>query len=141
MAVEVDVLYQGELRCRATHGPSGDQLTTDAPVDNHGKGESFSPTDLVATALGACSLTIMGIVAQRNGLDIEGATAHVIKEMATQPVRRIGALKVTITIPAEKAAKLTGDDRKKLQEGALHCPVHKSLHPDIAAPIEFIFGN
>ena len=69
------------------------------------------------------------------------ATAHVIKEMATQPVRRIGALKVTITIPAEKAAKLTGDDRKKLQEGALHCPVHKSLHPDIAAPIEFIFGN
>ncbi|MFM8288955.1 MAG: OsmC family protein, partial [Planctomycetaceae bacterium] len=61
MAVEVDVLYQGELRCRATHGPSGDQLTTDAPVDNHGKGESFSPTDLVATALGACSLTIMGI--------------------------------------------------------------------------------
>ena len=61
--------------------------------------------------------------------------------MATQPVRRIGALKVTITIPAEKAAKLTGDDRKKLQEGALHCPVHKSLHPDIAAPIEFTFGN
>ena len=141
MAVEVDVLYQGELRCRATHGPSGDQLTTDAPVDNHGKGESFSPTDLVATALGACSLTIMGIVAQRTGLEIEGATAHVIKEMATQPVRRIGALKVTITIPAEKAVKLTADDRKKLQEGALHCPVHKSLHPDISAPIEFIFSN
>ncbi|MFM7161265.1 MAG: OsmC family protein [Planctomycetaceae bacterium] len=141
MAVEVDVLYQGELRCRATHGPSGDQLTTDAPVDNHGKGESFSPTDLVATALGACSLTIMGIVAQRNGLDIEGATAHVTKEMATQPVRRIGALKVTITIPAEKAAKLSADDRKKLQEGALHCPVHKSLHPDIAAPIEFVYSN
>ncbi|MFM8581636.1 MAG: OsmC family protein [Planctomycetaceae bacterium] len=141
MAVEVDVLYQGELRCRATHGPSGDQLTTDAPVDNHGKGESFSPTDLVATALGACSLTIMGIVAQRNGLDIEGAKAHVTKEMATQPVRRIGALKVTITIPAEKAAKLSADDRKKLQEGALHCPVHKSLHPDIAAPIEFVYSN
>lgn len=141
MAVEVDVVYQGELRCRATHGPSGDQLTTDAPVDNHGKGESFSPTDLVATALGACSLTIMGIVAQRNGLDIEGAKAHVTKEMATQPVRRIGALKVTITIPAEKAAKLSADDRKKLQEGALHCPVHKSLHPDIAAPIEFVYSN
>jgi len=141
MSVEVDVVYQGELRCRATHGPSGDQLTTDAPVDNHGRGESFSPTDLVGTALGACSLTIMGIVAQRNGLDIAGATAHVVKEMVAQPVRRIGALKVTITIPADKAAKLSATDRQKLEEGALHCPVHKSLHPDISAPIEFVYAT
>ena len=141
MSVEVDVVYQGELRCKATHGPSQDQLTTDAPVDNHGKGESFSPTDLVATALGACSLTIMGIVAERNQLDIAGTKAHVLKEMVQQPVRRIGGLKVVITIPAEKARKLTADDRQKLEQAALHCPVHKSLHPDIHAPIEFVFES
>lgn len=139
MSVEVDVVYEGQLRCQATHGPSHGTLTTDAPVDNHGKGESFSPTDLVATALGACSLTIMGIVAERNQLDIAGARAHVTKEMVQQPVRRIGALKVVITIPAEKASKLSTDDRRKLEQGALHCPVHKSLHPDIHAPIEFVF--
>jgi putative redox protein len=133
--------YEGGLRCRAVHGPSGTTLITDAPVDNHGKGESFSPTDLVATALGACSLTIMGIVAERNQLDIAGTKAHVVKEMVQQPVRRIGGLKVVITIPAEKARKLTADDRQKLEQGALHCPVHKSLHPDIHAPIEFVFES
>ncbi|MCY2962147.1 MAG: OsmC family protein [Planctomycetota bacterium] len=141
MAVEIDVVYQGELRCKATHGPSQDQLTTDAPVDNHGKGESFSPTDLVATALGACSLTLMGIIAERNKLDIAGSRSHVTKEMVQEPVRRIGALKVTITVPAEKAAKLTAADRTKLEHAALHCPVHKSLHPDIHAPIEFVYES
>ena len=139
MSVEIDVVYQGELRCQATHGPSQNQLMTDAPVDNHGRGESFSPTDLVATALGACTLTLMGIVAQRNGLDLAGTRSHVIKEMVQQPVRRIGALKTTITIPAAKAVKLTETDRSKLEQAALHCPVHKSLHPDIDAPIAFIY--
>ena len=141
MSVRIECEYLGDLRLRATHGPSGTVILTDAPVDNHGRGESFSPTDLVGTALGACSLTIMGIVAQRNGLDIAGATAHVVKEMVAQPVRRIGALKVTITIPADKAAKLSATDRQKLEEGALHCPVHKSLHPDISAPIEFVYAT
>lgn len=139
MAVEIDLVYQGELRCVATHGPSKTRLTTDAPVDNHGKGESFSPTDLVATALGSCVLTLMGIVAQRNNLDIAGTKVHVVKEMVQQPVRRIGALTVTVMIPADKSARLTEADRSKMEQAALHCPVHKSLHPDIHAPIEFMY--
>ena len=141
MSVEVDVVYEGQLRSRATHGPSKAQITTDAPVDNHGRGESFSPTDLVATALGTCMVTIMGIVAERNKLDITGTTVHVEKEMIQEPVRRIGALRVTIKVPGEKGAKLSPDDRKKLESGALHCPVHKSLHPDIQTPITFLYGD
>ncbi len=139
MSVEIDLVYEGQLRCRATHGPSKTQLVTDAPVDNHGKGESFSPTDLVATALGACMTTLMGIVADRNKLDIAGTTVHVVKEMIQEPVRRIGALKVSIRVPAAKAAALTAEDRKKLETAALHCPVHKSLHPDVQTPIEFSY--
>jgi putative redox protein len=137
MAVEIDILYEGQLRCRATHGPSKTQMTTDAPVDNHGKGESFSPTDLVATALGTCMSTLMGIVAERHHLDITGTQVHVVKEMLAEPVRRIGTLRVAIRVPADKAARLTVEDRKKLETAALHCPVHKSLHPDIQTPIEF----
>lgn len=137
MAVEIDVVYEGQLRCVATHGPSQSQLTTDAPVDNHGQGESFSPTDLVATALGTCVMTLMGIIAERNSLDIIGTKVHVEKEMIQQPVRRIGALRVMVTVPADKAAKLTETDRKKMETAALHCPVHKSLHPEIDAPIVF----
>ena len=139
MAVEIDIVYEGQLRCRATHGPSKSQLTTDAPVDNHGKGESFSPTDLVATALGTCMTTLMGIVAERNKLDITGTTVHVAKEMVQEPVRRIGTLRVKIGVPADKGARLSAEDRKKLETAALHCPVHKSLHPDIQKPIEFSY--
>lgn len=139
MSVEIDVVYQGQLRSIATHGPSRTTLTTDAPIDNHGKGESFSPTDLVATALGSCVMTLMGIVAERNKLDIVGTKAHVVKEMIQQPVRRIGSLKVTVTVPADKAAKLTPADRTKMETAALHCPVHKSLHPEIDAPIVFVY--
>ena len=141
MAVEIDIVYEGQLRCRATHGPSKTQLMTDAPVDNHGKGESFSPTDLVATALGACMTTIMGIVAERNQLDITGTRVHVVKEMVQEPVRRIGMLRVTIRVPTDKGARLSADDRKKLEMAALHCPVHKSLHPDIQTPIEFSYDG
>jgi len=139
MAVEIDIVYEGQLRCVATHGPSKKQLTTDAPVDNHGKGESFSPTDLVATALGTCMTTLMGIVADRNKLDIAGTKVHVVKEMVQEPVRRIGTLRVKIAVPADKGARLTVEDRKKLETAALHCPVHKSLHPDIQTPIEFTY--
>jgi putative redox protein len=140
MAVEIDVVYEGQLRCRATHGPSKTQLATDAPLDNHGRGESFSPTDLVATALGTCMMTLMGIVADRNKLDITGATVHVVKEMIQEPVRRIGTLRVSIRVPADKAARLSAEDRKKLETAALHCPVHKSLHPDIQTPIDFSYA-
>lgn len=135
MAVEIDVIYEGQLHCKATHGPSGAELTTDAPVDNHGRGESFSPTDLVATALGTCLATIMGIVAERHHLDLAGTKIHVTKEMIPQPVRRIGALRVTISVA--NGANFSDTDRLKLENAARHCPVHQSLHPDIAMPIEF----
>jgi putative redox protein len=139
MAVEIDVVYEGDLHCTAAHGPSQSKLATDAPADNQGRGETFSPTDLVATALGTCVLTTMGIVARRNNLDMTGTTARVVKEMVQQPVRRIGALRVTISFPAVQAAKLMAADRSKLEAAASHCPVHKSLHPDVEAPIEFVY--
>src|SRR6185295_18627169 len=109
--VRIEAEYEGELRVVARHGPSGAKLSTDAPVDNHGKGESFSPTDLVATALGSCVMTIMGIVAERNQIDLTGTRIHVTKEMIQQPVRRIGRLPVTLTIPADKAVKVSAADR------------------------------
>ncbi len=141
MGVEITAVYEGGLHCNATHGPSKARLETDAPVDNQGKGAAFSPTDLVATALGTCMLTLMGIVAERNKLDIAGTTAKVLKEMIQQPVRRIGSLTVTIRIPAAKAAQLAPEDRKKLELAALTCPVHKSLHPDIHSPVEFVYDS
>ncbi len=141
MAVEIDIVYEGQLRCAATHGPSRATLATDAPVDNHGKGESFSPTDLVATALGTCVMTIMGIVAERNQIDLIGTRIHVTKDMVQQPIRRIGRLPVTVTISADKAAKVSAADRTKLETAARHCPVHQSLHPDIDSPIEFVWQS
>lgn len=132
--VEIEITYEGKLRTRAQHGPSQNTLITDAPVDNCGKGESFSPTDLVATALGTCVATIMGIVAQREQLDLSGLRIHVAKEMAPNP-RRIVALPVTVTAPAALGA----DAREKLEQGARHCPVHYSIHPDIDAPITFVY--
>src|ERR1700712_454564 len=97
--VEITATYNGQLRTTATHGPSGNVLITDAPKDNMGKGEAFSPTDLVATALATCVLTTMGIVAQRNNLDMVGATARVTKEMVATPTRRIGRLAVYVHMP------------------------------------------
>src|SRR5436189_2719054 len=99
MAVEIDIVYEGQLRCRATHGPSKTQLATDAPVDNHGKGESFSPTDLVATALGVCMATVMGIFADRHEIDLRGTKVTVLKEMTQVPVRRIARLTVDLVVP------------------------------------------
>ena len=130
--VEIRMSYEGDLRCRATHMPSNSTLLTDAPVDNQGKGEAFSPTDLVATALGTCMMTIMGIAAARMSLDLRGMTAVVTKEM-TPPPRRIARIAVTFTIPGH----FTDEQKQKLQNAALTCPVHKSLHPDVAAPVEF----
>ena len=97
--VKISTAYEGGLRCRAAHGPSGTTLVTDAPLDNHGKGESFSPTDLVATALGACMMTIMGIVADRHGLDLAGMTAETEKVMTAEPPRRIASLRTRLVIP------------------------------------------
>jgi putative redox protein len=131
--VEINVVYEGKLRCKSTHGPSGAVLLTDAPVDNHGQGASFSPTDLVATALGTCMLTVMGIAAERENLDLTGTTVRVVKEMATQPVRRIGKLTVEFTVPTPTTAV----QQQKLYNTAMTCPVHKSLHPDVEMAIEF----
>ena len=133
--VEIRAVYEGELRCRLTHGPSGQQLTTDAPVDNHGKGEAFSPTDLIAAALGSCLLTVMGIAAARHQIDLTGTTVRVLKEMVTQPVRRIGRLAATITFPRA----YPDEQRTLLERAALACPVHHSLHADVDAPVEFVY--
>jgi putative redox protein len=135
--VEINVTYNGQLRTTATHGPSQNTLITDAPKDNMGKGEAFSPTDLVATALATCILTTMGIVAQRHELDMNGATARVTKEMVSTPFRRIGRLAVTVRMPH----KLSAENQQRLENAAHTCPVHRSLHPDVEAPIAFTWGE
>ena len=135
MSVEINAVYQGDLHCRATHGPSGHQVCTDAPADNAGKGECFSPTDLVATAAGTCMLTLMGIIAKRSNLDISGASVKVLKEMASAPARRIGSLDIVITVP--NASKLSQTDREKLQRAADTCPVKQSLHPDVKLNVRY----
>ena len=115
--------YDGNLRCRAEHGPSGTELLTDAPLDNQGKGEGFSPTDLVGTALVSCILTIMAMAAERHGIALEGSTARVEKTMTVSGVRRIAALEVWITLPAG----LDEEQRRLLQRAAAGCPVKRSL--------------
>jgi putative redox protein len=135
MAVAIDIRYLGDLHCEATHGPSGRQLATDAPTDNGGKGEAFSPTDLVATAIGTCMMTVIGLVAKRDGLDLSGTRVRVLKEMTALPLRRIGALTVTIAFPPGRVASL--DDRQKLERTAKTCPVLQSLHPDVRVSVTF----
>ncbi len=137
MAVEIDITYEGGLNCTATHGPSRQTLITDAPVDNGGRGAAFSPTDLLATALGACMATVMGLVAQRNNLNIDGLKIQVTKEMVSDPVRRIGALKTRLIFPAGRT--LSPADRAKLEASARACPVKQSLHPEVKMPIEFVY--
>ena len=130
--VTIAATYEGTLRCVARHGPSGVTLTTDAPVDNQGRGASFSPTDLVATALMTCAMTIMGIAAQREGIDLDGMTAEVTKGMAANP-RRIASLPILFRMPGH----LTPDQLALLEEAAHTCPVAHSVHPDIAAAMTF----
>lgn len=130
-------VYEGDLHCALSHGPSGASFATDAPVDNQGKGESFSPTDLVGAALGSCILTTMAIVAKPLGVDLSGATASVDKAMATAPNRRIATLSVTVKVPIT----VSDNHRERLERAAQNCPVHKSLHPDIAIPVSFAWGS
>ena len=131
--VEIDISYNGQLRCNAVHGPSRTQILTDAPTDNMGKGEAFSPTDLLATSLATCMLTVMGIVAQRIGADLTGTKVHVTKEMVTDPKRRIGRIGITMRIPATN----TPEQRERLESAARHCPVHPRLSPDVNVALEF----
>jgi putative redox protein len=134
--VEIDLSYDGELRCTARHGPSGSVILTDAPTDNLGKGQAFSPTDLLATALGSCILTTMAIVAGRIGVELKGATAHVTKEMTAVPTRRIGRITVKIDIPVAA----TPEQRKRLESAGGHCPVHKSLSAEVEVVTEYRWG-
>lgn len=130
--VQIDTEYLGDLYCEATHGPSGVTLKTDAPEDNQGKGRSFSPTDLVATALGTCIATILGIQADTHGLDLDGIEISVEKEMTSDP-RRIDSLRTEVRMPTTLDEKL----RTRLERAARHCPVDESIHPEIDAPITF----
>jgi len=128
--------YQGDLHCTSVHTPSKTELATDAPVDNQGRGESFSPTDLVATSLGTCMLTTMGIVARTLDVDLTGATATVEKEMSSTPPRKVQRLVVAIRVP-----RTTSPEKQQRLEHAAHsCPVKLSLHPDIETPIAFVWG-
>ena len=131
---DIKIIYSGSLRTKATHIQSGDTIITDAPTDNNGKGEAFSPTDLFASSLGSCMLTIMGITAQTHGLDIEGSTIHINKIMGTNP-RRVSSLDITINIHGI----LNKKDKKMLIKAAEHCPVSKSIHPEIDEKITFNF--
>ena len=126
--------YAGHLRTEATHVASGNTILTDAPVDNHGRGEAFSPTDLVSAALGSCMMTIMGIVAERHGVDLTGVNWDVTKHMLADP-RRIGQLDVTFRLPATLPEK----ERTILENAARTCPVALSLNPEIRQEVRFLY--
>jgi putative redox protein len=129
------ITYLGGLRTEAIHLQSGTTIITDAPVDNHGRGESFSPTDLVATALGSCMMTIMGIVAERDGIDLKGTTIEINKIMSATAPRRIATIEVVLAM--KTAEPLSDADKKKLERVAHTCPVALTLHPDTTQTITF----
>jgi uncharacterized OsmC-like protein len=128
------IIYKNNLRTEAQHIASGQKIITDAPLDNNGKGEAFSPTDLVATALASCMITIMAIAAEKNGINISETSASVKKIMGTNP-RTISDIVIEIKMSKDLALK----DRKRLEKAALACPVHKSLHPDMNKEITFSY--
>ncbi|MDB6133364.1 MAG: OsmC family protein [Verrucomicrobiales bacterium] len=125
--VEATIQYEGGLHCRAVHGPSQSSIETDAPADNMGRGERFSPTDLTATSLATCVLTTMAIMGTRIGVELAGSTAQVRKHMTSEPPRRIAKLEVEVNIPLSPQHP----DRARLEAAANGCPVRRSLHPDV----------
>jgi hypothetical protein len=131
------VIYLGELRTSATHIQSESKIETDAPIDNQGKGARFSPTDLVATALASCMLTIMGIAANTHRIDINDTNCSVEKIMETAP-RRIGKIKIQVHFP--KHIKYSDKEKMILEKAALTCPVMESLHPDCIKDIQFLWS-
>lgn len=128
--------YTGDLRNKSTHY-SGAELITDAPTDNHGKGESFSPTDLLCAALGTCMITVMGIRAHKLNVPYEGITADVVKYMSLDQPRRVIKVKITIRMPKHLE---TSEYRNEIEQVGLECPVALSLHPDIQQDVEFIYS-
>jgi uncharacterized OsmC-like protein len=131
--VKITGEYQGDLHCVATHGPSGQTLVTDAPKDNQGRGEAFSPTDLTATSLATCIATTLAIVARRHDIELRGLRYEVTKEMSADAPRRIVRLETHLWMPIPKAAETA----TLLENTARGCPVHRSLHSDIDRPIVF----
>lgn len=131
--VEIKLSYEGDLHCSAVHVPSGDTLSTDAPLDNNGRGEAFSPTDLLATALGSCMATVIGIVAKRKEIPVEGMSVIVRKFMSEDLPRRIVRLELDLTMPLAA----THPDRRLLENAATACPVHHSIHPEIEVVLKW----
>ena len=131
------IVYNGELRTAATHVRSGTAIETDAPVDNKGKGERFSPTDLVAVALATCMFTTLGIAGPAHDLDIDGAECEVTKVMSSEPPRRIAEIVVAISFP--KSKPFTDKQKSKIEHIANTCPVYISLHPDLKKTISFVW--
>lgn len=131
---KISTIYTGNLRTEAVHDQSGSKLVTDAPLDNHGKGEFFSPTDLLATALGSCMLTIMGISAEEYGYNLDGTTVETEKIMGTNP-RRVVEVKITFNFP--KGNNFTDRQKRVIESSARTCPVANSLHPDLKKTVVF----
>lgn len=131
--VSMSIEYAGDLRCHAKHDPSGNTLYTDAPIDNNGKGASFSPTDLLATALGTCIMTIMGIAAEKRSVNITGTEVTVKKYMINEPIRRIGTLDITIILPHRE---YSDGDMAAFHHAAKTCPVMMSINPEIEVNYE-----
>ncbi|MES2774669.1 MAG: OsmC family protein [Bacteroidota bacterium] len=132
------ITYEGQLRCTAVHNQSKTSIETDAPTDNKGKGERFSPTDLVCTALGTCILTTMAIRASDMGIELKGTTVDVQKHMSTEPPRRIVKVEVSVYFPASHFEE---KDMATLERIGNNCPVAKSLHPEIVQDIKYIWGQ
>ncbi len=130
-----EVIYQGDLRTEARHSRSGRTIITDAPVDNNGKGEAFSPTDLVATALASCIITIMGIKANGLGFELGKVQSEVVKIMATAP-RRIVEIQIQLKMPSDTPV----EHRNSLELAGKACPVAKSLHPNLKQVIRFSYS-
>jgi uncharacterized OsmC-like protein len=135
--VKITGEYQGDLHCAARHEPSGHTLPTDAPKDNQGRGEAFSPTDLVATALGTCIATTMAIAARKHGVELRGLRFEVTKEMSADAPRRIVRLAAQVWMPIAENHPAA----LPIAAAARACPVHRSLHPDIDAPVTFHWAN
>jgi putative redox protein len=129
------IIYNGDLRTECTHLKSGQTIITDAPVDNNGKGEAFSPTDLTATSLGTCMVTIMGIAARNHDINIDGTSLEVTKHMASEP-RRISGIDITLYMPDKS---YSSKEKSILEKAGLTCPVAFSLHPDIKQNISFVW--
>ncbi len=132
----VTAKYLGDLRVECVHERSGTRLVTDAPVDNNGKGEAFSPTDLCVTALASCAMTIIGISARAHGFDVTGTEIEINKTMSANP-RRIGKIEVTFKMPARG---YSDKDKLMIERAANTCPVHLSLHPDVEQVFTFIWA-